>query len=161
MFVNLFYGLLIMGLCLLLQSLLIVTALRYYVHRQTEMTIPSFWSSLIVVNGVMLMLVIGNIAQVAIWAVLFLFLGEFSEFGEAVYHSAVNFATLGYGDIVMSAKYKLLGPLEAINGVLMIGMSTAALVAAFQDAMKKLTYARHTKPVSDRLFGTIHNRASR
>ena len=145
MLINLSYGLLIMGLCLLLQSLLIVTALRYYVHRQTKKITPSYWSSLVFVNGVMLMLVIGNIAQVSIWAVLFLFLGEFSEFGEAVYHSAVNFATLGYGDIVMSAKHKLLGPLEAINGVLMIGMSTAALMAAFQDAMKKLTLTRQIK----------------
>ena len=58
-------------------------------------------------------------------------------FGDAVYHSAVNFTTLGYGDIVMSGKHKLLGPLEAINGVLMIEVSTAALMASFQDAMKK------------------------
>jgi hypothetical protein len=99
---------------------------------------------LIFVNGVMVMLVIGNLVQVAIWAALFLFLGEFSEFSEAVYHSAVNFATLGYGDIIMSTKFKLLGPLEAINGVLMIGMSTAALMAAFQDAMKMFTHTRQT-----------------
>ena len=142
MLINLLCGLSIMGLCLLLQSVLLVTALRYYVYRQTKITTPSFWSSMIFINFVMVLLVIGNIAQVAIWAVLFLYLGEFSEFGEAVYHSAVNFATLGYGDIVMSAKYKLLGPLEAINGVLMIGMSTAALMAAFQDAIRKITATR-------------------
>jgi len=143
MLINLLCGLLIMGLCLLLQSVIIVSALRYYVYRQTVMTTPSFWSSLIVINGVMVLLFIGNSAQVVIRAVLFLYLGEFSEFGQAVYHSAVNFATLGYGDIVMSAKYKLLGPLEAINGVLMIGMSTAALVVAFQDAIRKITEARN------------------
>ena len=150
MFVILFYGLIVMGLCLLMQSLLIVTALRYYMHRQTKMINLSFWSSLIFVNGVMVMLVIGNIVQVAIWAALFLFLGEFSEFGEAFYHSAVNFATLGYGDIIMSTKFKLLGPLEAINGVLMIGMSTAALLAAFQDAVKKFAHARQTIPDPER-----------
>jgi len=143
MLINLLCGLLIMGLCLLLQSVIIVSALRYYVYRQTVKTTPSFWSTLIVINGVMVLLFIGNSAQVVIRAVLFLYLGEFSEFGQAVYHSAVNFATLGYGDIVMSAKYKLLGPLEAINGVLMIGMSTAALVVAFQDAIRKITEARN------------------
>jgi hypothetical protein len=57
----------------------------------------------------------------------------------------VNFATLGYGDIVMSAKHKLLGPLESVNGVLMIGVSTAALMAAFQDAMRKTIHARQAK----------------
>lgn len=142
MLINLLYGLPIMGICLLLQSLLIVTALRYYAHRQTQVSSPSFWSTLFVINGVMLMLVIGNIAQVVIWAFLFRLLGEFSRFGEAVYHSAVNFATLGYGDIIMSEKHKFLGPLEAINGAIMIGVSTAALMLAFQDAMKKTIKAQ-------------------
>ena len=59
-------------------------------------------------------------------------LGEFTNLHEAIYHSAVNFATLGYGDIVMSEKHRFLGPLEAINGVLMIGVSTAALTAVFR-----------------------------
>ena len=59
----------------------------------------------------------------------------------AFYHSSVNFATLGYGDVVMSAKHKLLGPLEAVNGALMIGVSTGALMAAFQDATKRAIQA--------------------
>lgn len=142
MLINLFYGLLVMAVCLLLQSLLLTAALRYYTHSQILMKNPSLWSTLFVINGVMLLLVLGNIAQVAIWALLFRLLGEFPGFGEAVYHSAVNFATLGYGDIVMSNNHKLLGPIEAINGVIMIGVSTAALMAAFQDAMKKGIRAR-------------------
>ncbi|VFS57901.1 Ion channel [Kluyvera cryocrescens] len=51
-----------------------------------------------------------------LWGLLFLGLGEFDTLLEAVYHSGVNFATLGYGDIVMSPRWKLLGPLEAVNG---------------------------------------------
>ncbi len=66
-------------------------------------------------------------------------LGEFEQYGEAFYHSAVNFATLGYGDIVMSARHKLLGPLEAVNGALMIGASTALLMVAFQGWIQKNT----------------------
>jgi hypothetical protein len=142
MLINLFYGMLVMAVCLLLQSLLLTAALRYYTHSQILMKNPSLWSTLFVINGVMMLLVLGNIAQVAIWALLFRLLGEFPGFGEAVYHSAVNFATLGYGDIVMSNNHKLLGPIEAINGVIMIGVSTAALMAAFQDAMKKAIRAR-------------------
>jgi voltage-gated potassium channel Kch len=97
---------------------------------------------MVVVNGVMLILVVGNIAQVAIGGVLFRILGEFSNFGDAVYHSAVNFTTLGYGDIVMSDKHKLLDLLEAINGVLLIGVSTAALMVFFQDAIRQTIQAR-------------------
>ncbi len=56
-------------------------------------------------------------------------LGEFQDFGTAFYHSAVNFTSLGYGDIVMSEEWRLLGALEAANGVLMFGI-TAGLVIA-------------------------------
>jgi hypothetical protein len=141
---NLLFGLPTMALCLLLQSLLVLLAIRYYTRHEQQVNNPSLMSSVVVVNGVMLLLVIGNLIQLTIWAVLFVMLGEFDNLSEAAYHSAVNFATLGYGDIVMSAKYRALGPLEAINGVLMIGVSTAALMATFQDAMRKTMQARRT-----------------
>lgn len=139
---NILYGLTTMAVCLFLQSVLLLVALRYYAHHDTLVNSPSVRLSLRVVNVVMIILVIGNIAQVGIWALLFRVLGEFSDFNTAFYHSAVNFATLGYGDIVMSDNHRLLGPLQAINGVLMIGVSTAALMAAFQDALKKTQKAR-------------------
>ncbi len=143
MLINFLFGLPTMILCLFLQSLLLLVVIRYYKRNESLASNASFWSSLIVIKGVMLLLVIGNLMQIAIWGALFLFLGEFQQFDEAFYHSAVNFATLGYGDIVMSAKHKLLGPLEAVNGVLMIGVSTSILMAVVQDAMRRTIQARH------------------
>jgi hypothetical protein len=142
MLINLLLGLPTMALCLLTQSVLIIVALRYYTSHERWINNPSFSTSLIVVSSVMLLLVAGNLVQVAIWALLFQIVGEFGHFDVAFYHSAVNFSTLGYGDIVMSDQHKLLGPLQAINGVLMIGVSTAALMATFQDAIKKTLDAR-------------------
>jgi hypothetical protein len=144
MLINLLLGLPTMALCLFTQSVLVIVALRYYSSHERWIKSPSFSSSLFVVSSVMLLLVVGNLAQVAIWALLFHILGEFEHFDAAFYHSAVNFATLGYGDIVMSDQHKLLGPLQAINGVLMIGVSTAALMATFQDAIKKTLNARRS-----------------
>ncbi len=137
MLMNLLLGLPTMTLCLLLQSILLVLDIRYYQANDSRIRGDSFGSKLLVLNGVMLILVAGNLAQVAIWALLFLFLGEFGEFSSAFYHSAVNFATLGYGDIVMSEEHRLLGPLQAINGVLMIGFSTAVLMGTVTDILKK------------------------
>jgi hypothetical protein len=45
---------------------------------------------------------------------------------------AVNYTTLGYGDILLSPAWRLLGPLEATNGVLMFGVSAAVVFAAIQ-----------------------------
>ena len=56
---------------------------------------------------------------------MFLISGEFHEFGVAPYHSAVCDTTLGYGDlVVLSPKWRLLGPLEAANGILMFGVAS-------------------------------------
>ena len=134
---NLLLGVPMMIACLLLQALLISAAIDYYKRKDQALTSRSFWVTTSVITGVMMLLTAGNLAQVAIWALLFRLLGEFPQFGDAFYHSAVNFATLGYGDIVMSARHRLLGPLEAMNGALMIGASTATLIITFQDSMQK------------------------
>jgi Ion channel len=132
---NIVVGLSTMVACLFLQALLIVVAARYYARFGIRIR-GSFRASLAVITGVMLLLVVGNLLQVAVWALLFRALGEFDEFGVAFYHSAVNFSTLGYGDIVMSPQHRLLGPFEAINGALMIGVTSAALITAFHDVKK-------------------------
>lgn len=142
MLMNLLLGLGTMVLCLLLQTMLVIAAFNYYNRHADQVNDPSFRSSVRVVGGVMILLVLGNLAQVAFWALLFQWLGEFGNFSDAFYHSGVNFSTLGYGDFVMSEQHRLLGPLESINGVLMIGVTSAALMTAFQDAMRKTLSAR-------------------
>jgi len=135
---NLLLGVPVMAVCLILQSTLVVFALRFYVNRQADIRDHALGSALRILTVVMLILIVGNLAQVAAWAVLFLVIGEFDELSIAVYHSAVNFATLGYGDIVMSERHALLGPLESINGILMVGISTAALMQTFQHALRRV-----------------------
>lgn len=142
MLMNIVIGLSTMAACLLLQSVLLVTALRYYARHHKFLDSPTVWQTLGTLNAVMTLLVVGNLAQVLIWAIVFRVLGEFDALDVAVYHSAVNFASLGYGDIVMSPRRRLLGPLEAINGVLMIGVSTAALMTTLQDAYTRIR-AKH------------------
>jgi len=70
--------------------------------------------------------------QIAIWAGIFRALLQFEDMETAVYHSAVNFATLGYGDIVMQAPWRILGPLEAICGNLTLGIAVGVLVNALR-----------------------------
>jgi hypothetical protein len=89
----------------------------------------SFWRNVSVTMGVMLILLAALLAQVAAWAVAFVVCGALPDFATAFYHSAVNFTTLGYGDIVMAPAWRLLGPLEAANGVLMFGLSASAMFA--------------------------------
>ena len=135
MLMNFVLGLSMMAVCLLLQGVLVIAALRYFARRQDQVH-SAFLSAMRVTVGLMFILIVGNVCQLIAWALLFYSLGEFETMGMAIYHSAVNFATLGYGDIVMSPEHQLLGPLEALNGALMIGVTTAALSRAFAEAVK-------------------------
>jgi len=89
----------------------------------------SFWSEFAIVALIISFALVAHLIEIALWAAVFMICGEFHEFGLAYYHSAVNYTTLGYGDLIMSPKWRLLGPLEAANGILMFGVSTAMIFA--------------------------------
>jgi len=134
---NFLVGLPIMVLCLIVQVAVVFWSVRYAVRKYADFAERD--ARLLKIRPLavaMLAMMVGNLVQIATWGLLFLGLGEFKEVYEAVYHSAVNFTSLGYGDIVMSRKWKLLGPLEAVNGILMLGMTGAALMAILQQLIK-------------------------
>jgi hypothetical protein len=132
---NFLVGLPMMLLCLVLQTAVMFWCVRYFI-RQASRTPASTGLRPSLVTMVAMML--GTFLQVIAWGCLFLWLGEFDELYEAVYHSTVNFASLGYGDVVMSKPWKMLGPLEAMNGVLMLGMSAAALMVILQQMIRSM-----------------------
>ena len=85
--------------------------------------------STVALSGGMLIVFAGHLLQVALWEALYVWLGEFEAFATAFYHSTVNFSSLGYGDIVMSERWRLLGAMEATGGILMFGISTGVGLA--------------------------------
>jgi len=77
-----------------------------------------------------------------VWAFSFYIIPEtasqFSSFSESVYFSMVTFTTLGYGDISLSSDWRLLSGFEAINGIMLIGWSTAMMFSLIQNIYKKI-----------------------
>jgi Ion channel len=135
--INFFVGLPAMMLCLIVQATISLWSVRHFVSHTGDVENASgFLQSIRPLLSAMLAMMFGSLVQISLWGALFVYLGEFDELYPAIYHSAVNFTSLGYGDVVMGAKWKLLGPLEAMNGVLMLGMSAAALMAILQEVIK-------------------------
>ena len=128
-------GLPIILINMLLQSLATMWCIRFYNKRVLDH--DSLVAGVLGLFGITTIVILGNLLQIVTWGGLFVFLGEFDNMHDAIYHSGVNFATLGYGDIVMSEKWKLLGPIEAVNGALMIGLSGASMLAVLQQYVQK------------------------
>lgn len=79
---------------------------------------------------IVLGLFLAHTVEVWIWALAFWTTGAIPEFESAVYFSAVTFSTLGYSDALISQEWRLMASLEGVAGFLLIGWSTAFLVAA-------------------------------
>ncbi|MGA8908325.1 MAG: ion channel [Acidobacteriaceae bacterium] len=118
-------------LCTIFIHALAVGAIVNFVRREKRLGREGagFWIDLAIVVWAISFAFVAHLVEIAIWAVLYLVCGEFQEFGFAYYHSAVNYTTLGYGDVIMTPSWKLLGPLEAANGALMFGVSAAIIFA--------------------------------
>jgi hypothetical protein len=88
-----------------------------------------FLPNVMVMMVVTLITAASHLLQIALWAVVLLLCGQASNFEEAFYVSAENYTALGYGDIVATGSWRLLGPLEAVCGLLLFGVSTALMFA--------------------------------
>jgi hypothetical protein len=133
--INVAIGLAAALVCLLLQALTAAFALRLLplVARNAEMEptrglLPPITGLLLF----LLLLLVGICVQMIGWASLYYARGGFADFNTSLYFSGVTFTSLGYGDLVLPRRLRLLAPLEATIGMLMLGMSTALFVAAGQ-----------------------------
>ncbi len=94
-------------------------------------------------------LVILHAAQIMFWAMAYLFLvppTELNTFEEATYFSFVTFTTLGYGDVTLSGEWRIMSGIEALNGILLVGWSTAMLFAIVQRMWQDMTRDRQQHP---------------
>ena len=96
-----------------------------------------FWKSTAVMAIVTAITAAAHLIQIASWAVAFLLCGQVSTLEAAFYFSAQNFTALGYGDVLPSQRWRLLGPLEAINGLLFFGLSAAVLFAIMSNLISE------------------------
>ena len=70
--------------------------------------------------------------EIWLWAVLYLWLGEFENIERALYFSTVTFTALGYGDITLQESWQVLSGFEAANGIILFGVSTAFVFGAIR-----------------------------
>jgi voltage-gated potassium channel Kch len=97
----------------------------------------SFWNITFVLQLMVFLLLGAHLVQMACWALVFIWCGQFRDFEAAFCHSAVNYTTLGYGEVVMARPWRLLGAMEAMDGMLMAGVSAAILFAVLHRLVER------------------------
>jgi hypothetical protein len=107
----------------------VVPAAGLWRRRVVAMYIPTpIWTLTRLVS----LLLILHLVEMAIWAAAFAAADVLPNFETALYFSLKSYTTVGYGDVLLPIAWRLLGPIEAAVGVLMLGWSTSIIVAAVQ-----------------------------
>jgi hypothetical protein len=141
-------GLLATMVCLALQVVASVLAVRYFARiAKRPPGTTQRWFIFLEFSILMLTLMLGNIVQAAFWALIYMALGAFGDFETALYFSGLTFTSLGYGDVVLNGRVRLIAPLQAANGLMMFGITTGLFIAAFQNAIKKWIEAHRDRVV--------------
>ncbi|OYU14436.1 MAG: hypothetical protein CFE37_11150 [Alphaproteobacteria bacterium PA4] len=136
MMVLLLVGLAMTAFCLGLQAGSAYLAQRYFVHARHKATRRRIGQGYLRISIVMVLLMLGIVVQMAVWAALYRLGGLFASTEEAMYFSGVTFTSLGYGDVVIHDHARFLAPMEAANGLMMFAIVTAVLIGVIQREAK-------------------------
>ena len=101
---------------------------------EREMSHRSF-QLVAIMTATVSVLMVAHIAEVAVWTFAYAIVGVAPPGTDLIYFAFVNYTTLGYGDVTPIVRWHLLGPMTAMNGVLLFGWSTAVIFAVLRKTM--------------------------
>lgn len=141
MLLSIIFGLITIGITVVIQGYGTLYWLKKFDQYHFDSNLHSFRRrSLRLIISTAIFLIVLHLIQSALWAVIYMAhpdILEFETFEKALYFSLVTFTTLGYGEITISSDNRILAGLEAINGIILIGWSTAFMFAVFAEVIKK------------------------
>ncbi|WP_428670358.1 potassium channel family protein [Reyranella sp.] len=137
MLVQLAVGLFASFVNIVIHSLIMVSLIRTARARGAGMRASS-WHLAGLMSPVVCLLMMAHVGEVAIWTLTYALTGAAPEKSDILYFAFVNYTTLGYGDMIPVERWRLLGPITAMNGVLLFGWSTAVIFEVLRRALIRL-----------------------
>jgi len=136
MLIPLLTGFILIVICVLVQAFAYALWMKYTCRFLDHSKDLSPYHLLLVLTKSVLYLSILHAFQTLIWAIGY-YLNpitclKFKNFTESIYFSLVTFTTLGYGDITLNSEWRILSGLEGINGIMLIGCSTAMIFSLME-----------------------------
>jgi voltage-gated potassium channel len=132
----------IVAVCVLIHVIGMVSLIEWLLEQRTTLErktgMTQFSLLLIVIFAIVILL---HLAETAIWAAFYSWRNLFPDYETSLYFSLGSYTTIGYGDVVLPQRWRLLGGIEGVSGVLLCGLSTAFIFAIvnalFQIRMQK------------------------
>jgi hypothetical protein len=139
-------GIAVMILCLAVQGGSVGLVIYYYAratrHPLGARPYVEAYGQLV---RIMVLLLFAGMLQMGAWAMVFRMLGQFEDFETALYFSGVTFTSLGYGDLTLPKRLRILSAMEAADGLMMFGVISAVFMQAMQHALTRVRtwYGEH------------------
>ena len=149
MILNIFIGLVVIGITIIIQGYGTKFWMHYLMNFYVNKPLVGFDQrtvKLLVYTALFLLSL--NFLEAIIWGFTYYLLPgitEFEDIEKAIYFSLVTFTTLGYGEITISSSNRILSGLEAMNGVLLLGWTTAMMFSVLQFIMKETFKVKKNK----------------
>ena len=142
MLLNITIGVSIIGITILIHGYgtffwVKLLANKYKKKRNLLSNIKNVW--LLIYTAIFLLAL--NFIEAIIWGIAYYILPgitEFESLEKAIYFSLVTFTTLGYGEITISSANRILAGFEAMDGVLLLGWTTAIMFSVLQYTIKDM-----------------------
>ena len=120
-----------LGICLVNIAIhaVIMAVLTWTAHRtvSTTQAVHPHVRLVLVMMATVTVLMAAHIVEIGVWGLTYVSMEVVHDRGDAYYLAFVNYTTLGYGDVLPVKRWRLLGPMTAMNGVLLFGWSTAVI----------------------------------
>jgi len=144
MFRELLTAFVIVAVCSVIHVSVIVVFAQFLRLRFSTLETPTSLTQQAFVLVLVIAVVIGlSLIETGIWAAFYYYRDLFPNFETALYFSLGTYSTIGYGDVVLPQRWRLLGGIEGISGVLLCGLSAAFVFAVlnvlFQSRVQSLS----------------------
>jgi hypothetical protein len=100
------------------------------------LSLPTLRLSAVMIATVAVLMA-AHMCEIAVWSLAYTLVQATPEGADRLYFAFVNFTTLGYGDVLPSPRWRLIGPMTAMNGVLLFGWSVAVMFEVLSLALER------------------------
>jgi hypothetical protein len=143
MFTELLISFGIVAICVVIHTTGIVIFAQWLINRRPGVeSQPSLTRDMILLTLVFAVIIALHLTETGIWATFYYWRSLFQNYETALYFSLGTYSTIGYGDVVLPQRWRLVGGIEGISGVLLCGLSAAFIFAVVNALFQTRTRQR-------------------